>query len=409
VAVSALQFPHSATTAVKSFNEPVASVWYSRNGGAGYRSAGALPLPAPKRQVSENATLAWGAGDELVASYTVIASRAAQSKAAEGLYVARSSDGGRTWTRTAQLEGFSCGGPERSTVVVDRARHAMYVAWTHRDYTSNSCNATVDPSSAVIRWARSTDGGRTFSRAVDATVAGEAEDPTPAVLPDGTLLISTLVVRGVSLDNPVCPGVDQHVVVLRFSPQGRRLGETTAIENLCLIAGGLSANGAGYLPSTYPALTVDPASGAAVVAASYQGFTDRGIMTAASRDGGRTWSQHLVAGLAGTEGTLPALSSNGGRAALSWLEVQPGGAYLPKLVASADGGGTWSDALSLASLPSNGTAKPQNGIDPHGFGSYQGLAVGADLVAHVAWPDLRPRADGTTADVDVWTRDLRVS
>jgi hypothetical protein len=88
--------------------------------------------------------------------------------------------------------------------------------------------------------------------------------------------------------------------------------------------------------------------------------------------------------------------------------VQPGGAYLPKLTASADGGRTWSEALSLASVPSNGNAKPQNGVDMHGFGSYQGAAVGPDGVAHVAWPDLRPRTENGT-DVDVWTRDVRLS
>jgi hypothetical protein len=109
----------------------------------------------------------------------------------------------------------------------------------------------------------------------------------------------------------------------------------------------------------------------------------------------------------GTEATLPALSAAAGRVALSWLDVSPGGNYVPTLTASLDGGRTWQSPVQLASTPSVGNTHPQNGYDSYGFGQYQGLAVGPDRVAHAAWPDLRPRG-ANSHDVDVWTRDVRL-
>ena len=138
-----------------------------------------------------------------------------------------------------------------------------------------------------------------------------------------------------------------------------------------------------------------------------QAQTDRGVMTATSADGGRTWSTRLLAAPSGDEATLPALAAAAGRVALSYLSVQPGGVYLPTLTSSSDGGRTWAAPSALASAPSVGNSHPQNGIDTYGFGSYQGVAVGPDGVAHAAWPDLRPRG-ADSQDVDVWTRDVTV-
>jgi hypothetical protein len=200
--------------------------------------------------------------------------------------------------------------------------------------------------------------------------------------------------------------VEQQVKVVRYARTGKRLDTTTAISQLCVVGEGLSANGATFTPVTYPAIAADPATGAVVVAATYQAERDRGVLTAASGDGGRTWKQQLVAGAPGTEVSLPALSAAGGRIALSYLTVDPGGVYMPTLTASRDGGRTWSAPLDLASQPSAGNTHPQNGIDTYGFGAYQGVAIGPDGVVHAAWPDLRPRG-ADSQDVDIWTRDVR--
>jgi hypothetical protein len=402
VAVSAMQFPGPVAEGVVHSDQPVAQVWVSRTGGASYRAAGPLPLPRPKAQASEHATLAWDPHGPLFAAYSAIP-RYGETNGDAGAYVARSLDGGRSWLLMSRVEGVRCGGPQRPVVAVDPARGWVYVAWTH--LVEPSCDGNHDRTQMSLRWARSTDGGAHFGKPVEVTGGGLGDYPTPAVLPDGTLLVSYLHVGGLSFD-AVCPGgVDQQVMVARFAPTGARLGTATAIPQLCLVADGLSANGAAFIPSTYPALAVEPATGAVTVAGSYQAQVDRGVMTAASRDGGRSWTQRLVSGAPGTEATLPALSAGADRIALSFLSVDPGGVYAPMLTSSADGGRSWARPIGLASTPSVGNSHPQNGIDTYGFGQYQGLAVGPDGVAHAAWPDLRPRG-ADSADVDVWTRDV---
>jgi hypothetical protein len=402
VVVSAMQFPRSVAEGVVRANQPVAQVWVSRSGGATYRSAGALPLPRPKAQASEHATLAWDPHGPLYAAYSAIPRYGESSKDA-GVYVARSHDGGRSWERMALVEGVRCSRPHRPIVAVDPASSAVYVTWTHE--VEPACDGSEDWSQTSLRWASSVDGGAHFSKPVDITTDGVGDYPAPAVLSDGTLLVSYLEIGGLSLGDEVCPSVDQRVVVARFAPGGRRVGTSTAIERLCLIGAGLSANGATFVPVTYPVMAADPVTGSVVVAATYQGQTDRGVMTAASSDGGRTWSQRLLVDAPGTEATLPALGAAAGRTSLSWLSVEPGGVYRPLLSSSSDGGRSWSAPLELATTPSVGNSHPQNGYDTYGFGAYQGLAVGRDRVAHAAWPDLRPRG-ASTQDVDIWTRDV---
>jgi hypothetical protein len=399
VVVSAMQFPGSVAYGVVRSNQPVAQVWVSRDGGAAYRSAGPLPLPRPKAQASEHATLAWDPHGPLYAAYTAIP-RYGETSADAGVWVARSVDGGRSWRLMSRVASTQCGRETRPVVAVDPLRSWVYVTWTHEADTACGDETTV------LRWARSTDGGLHFGKPVGVTADVQADYPAPTILPNGTLLVSYLHVGGLSLE-PECPGsVDQQVMVARFAPTGQPLGTSTAIPALCLVADGLSANGAAFLPSTYPAIAADAATGAVTVAASYQAQLSRGVMTAASRDG-RTWTRQLVAAAAGGEATLPTLSAAGGRTALSYLAVQPGGVYLPTVVSSRDGGRSWSAPTDLATMPSAGNSHPQNGIDTYGFGAYQGVAIGPDGIAHAAWPDLRPRG-ADSQDVDIWTRDVAI-
>jgi hypothetical protein len=402
VVVSAMQFPGPVAMGIVKSNQPLAQVWVSRNGGAAYRSSGPLPLPRPKAQASEHATLAWDPHGPLYAAYSAIP-RYGETSAGAGVWVAKSLDGGRTWQLMSRVEGVQCSRPHRPIVAVDPVRGWVYVTWTHE--VEPTCDGSEDWSQTSLRWARSTDGGAHFSKPVEVTSDGVGDYPAPAVLPDGTLLVSYLEIGGVSLGDEVCPSVDQRVVVVRYARSGARIGEATAIGRLCDVGEGLSLNGATFTPVTYPALAADPSTGAVVVAATYQAQSDRGVMTASSSDGGRTWHEKLLAGSPGTEVSLPALAAASGRIALTYLNVEPGGAYMPTLVSSRDGGRSWSAPTDLATLPSFGNSHPQNGIDTYGFGAYQGVAIGPDGIAHAAWPDLRPRG-ADSQDVDIWTRDV---
>jgi hypothetical protein len=196
VVVSAMQFPGPVAMGVVRSDQPLAQVWVSRNGGAGYRSAGPLPLPRPKAQASEHATLAWDPHGALYATYSAIP-RYGETAAGAGVWVAKSLDGGRSWQLMSLVEGVQCSRPHRPVVAVDPVRGWVYVTWTHE--VEPSCDGNEDWSQTSLRWARSTDGGAHFSKPVEVTTAGAGDYPAPAVLPDGTLLVSYLEIGGVSL------------------------------------------------------------------------------------------------------------------------------------------------------------------------------------------------------------------
>jgi hypothetical protein len=407
VAVVAIQFARAyAEATVSKGYENDDHVWVSADGGTSYRAVGGLPPQRPATPASNDPWLAWDPHGPLYASYTSFSAPLATSNTPEdGLYVARSDDGGRHWKRLAHVEGFDCSGPDRSEIVVDPRRGTVFVAWTH--YIEDaSCSMTPDISKTVLRWARSTDGGRTFSKPVDVTRDNTGTAIAPAVLPDGTLAVAYLEQATNDVENATCHGFRMPLVVARYSPAGRLLGKSVAIQDLCDSYAGVTPNGAAFLPMLYPAIVADPATGRLVVAVTYQDQVRQGVMTASSGDGGRTWTQALVSGLPGANGDMPALAVGPrGRAALAWLEVDAGGLYRPMLSASTDGGRTWGAATSLATVPSVGNTHPQSPFDGYGKGHYLGVGVGSDGVAHVVWPDLRP--DGTgTQDVDLWTRDV---
>lgn len=408
VVVTAIQFERSFR---EGLNHPHGTgpddhVWVSRDGGATYRAAGGLPALDRSWPSSNDPSIAFGPTGVVYASYTSFGGRVVTAPGS-GLTLARSDDGGLHWRRMARIEGFHCGGPDRSTITVDPRRGWVYVTWTH--YVEDAaCSGSPDYTKTVLRWARSTDGGAHFGRPVDITTGAEGHTPSAAVLRDGSLLVVHSRPATNAVDNAECRGFTGQVVATRFDPAGRRLGAATALANVCDSYGGVMPNGAAYLPITDPSVAVDPVSGRAVVAVPSAPPVAQGVLVGTSADGGRTWRSRLVTGLPRSTASMPAVAfGRGGRAALTWLEVDPGGLYRPVLAASDDSGATWSAPIALADVPSVGNLHPFSPLDPYGIGHYLGLAVGSDNVAHATWPDLRP--DGAARDVDVRTRNISLS
>jgi hypothetical protein len=408
VVVTAIQFERAYRDALNNARgySPDVHIWVSRDGGGTFRAAGGLPALDRSWPASNDPSIAFGPNGTVYASYTSFGGRAADAPGA-GLYLARSDDGGLHWRRMARVEGFDCGGPDRSTITVDPRRGWVYVTWTH--YVEDAaCSGSIDPTKTILRWARSTDGGAHVGRPVDITTGGQGQTPSSAVLRNGELLVVHQNNATNDVGNAECHGFTSRVVAVRFTPAGRRLGSAAALSNVCHSTGGVMPNGAAFVPITDPSVAVDPVSGRAMVAVPSISPTAQGVLVGTSADGGRTWRARVVVGLPGSNATMPAVASGrGGRAALTWLEIDPGGLYRPVLAASEDSGVTWSAPIVLASVPSAGNLHPFSPLDPYGIGHYIGLAVGSDGIAHATWPDLRPdaRAPG---DVDVWTRSVRV-
>jgi hypothetical protein len=377
------------------------ATWRSPDGGQSYGRGGLLPHVQPATPAANDPSLSWGP-HALYASYTTFVQEGPRSER-EGLYVARSVDGGRSWRRATHIEGFHCSGPDRSTVAADPRRDTVFVTWVHYD-EGPGCGGSPDAARTELRWARSTDGGRTFGKPVVLTRGGVSNRIAGAVLPDGTFVTTHPETGGVNADDASCQ-FPTRVVATRWRGDGSRLGAATALV-VCANAGGLSPNGSTHIPISFPSIAADDRTGALVVVMPSVDALP-GVGTAVSRDGGRTWSSSVVRGLPGSSASMASVAAAGGRAALAWLEVDAGGLYRALLSGSTDDGRTWSEPLALSEAPVPIGARSVPVVDRYGLGHYMGVALATDGVAHVAWPQLLSRPDAV-ADPDVFVRSARV-
>jgi hypothetical protein len=209
-----------------------------------------------------------------------------------GIFVDRSTDGGRTWQAmaTAVIEhnsgvpfedkGYPCcdntQGPRRGN---------LYIGWTQFDHYGSS-----NPSDSTrILFSRSTDFGVTFStpirisdhggNAVDAD--STVEGAIPAVGPEGTVYISWAGPRGIEFD--------------RSTDGGATFGTDRVISDIpggwdFAVAGIYRANG---LPTTKADISSGPYRGRVYVNWSDQRNGDTDVFLLYSDDGGDTWGPRV--------------------------------------------------------------------------------------------------------------------
>lgn len=169
--------------------------YFSSNGGKSFTGVD-LPLPPP---VSKNGFdfgsdpgVAWDTSGNVYYSYIVVFFGAGGGINGTEMAVARSSDGGQTWTAT--YFNFQSGEGQfndKPMIAVDSHPgsphvNTIYVAWDNSNGNASNSNATLV--------SHSTDGGMTFSTPVYAspTNAGPASviGADPFVGPDGTLYVA---------------------------------------------------------------------------------------------------------------------------------------------------------------------------------------------------------------------------
>ena len=105
---------------------------------------------------------------------------------------------------------------------------------------------------------------------------------------------------------------------------------------------------------------------------------------------------------AAAEYQMPRLARGPGNLmALTYIEQLPGGLYSCVIAWTRDNGTHWSAPLTVSTERSFGTNPNfEGGYD----GDYIGLAIGADLIAHPAWTDVR----AAYANENIWTRRVRI-
>jgi len=175
------------------------------------------------------------------------------------LWMARSGDGGRNFSKPLLVAGDPPAPPARAPALAVGADHAVVLAWT-----------TGEDPAADIWVALSSDGGRSFHAPKPAAVtAGYSDAPKLAFDARGTLHLVHAESRG----GPFKPSSIRH---LRSTDGGRSFGPASEISNPLP---------KGYAGAAFPALGIDARGRVVVMWELLRGSTPYGLAIAVSPDG----------------------------------------------------------------------------------------------------------------------------
>jgi hypothetical protein len=302
------------------------------------------------------------------------------------VWVTRSDDGGRSFEAAARVnpqpEKVDSNGEGRPKIAVGR-KGELYVSYTQR---------LARPYTGNIRFARSTDGGRSFSSPItandDGTVTGHRFDSL-AVGPKGEVYLAWIDKRDLDaaeaagrkyaggalyyavsydggrtfsanrrLKDEICeccriafafdggvpvlfwrdilPGGIRDHSLLRLGPAGAEDVRRASVDDWKIEA----------CPHHGPALAVD-AAGVYHLAWFTAGTRAQGLLYAHTSDQGRSFSASYQFGSV-DRSSHPTLLAQGGDLYLAWKESSPGGGSAIRLLQSRDGGRGWLPSRDVA-------------------------------------------------------------
>ena len=182
------------------------------------------------------------------------------------LWLSRSGDGGRHFSRPMRINGGDKTFPARAPSLALGPQGAVYLAWT-----------VGDNDAADIQLARSTDGGVTFSGPQPVAPSPGYSD-APKLWVDGAD-----VVHLAYAESSAGPSERHHVRYTRSADGGRSFEAPADISRLLP---------AGFASAAYPALALDARGRIVVLWELFEGAgrPPRGLGLAVSQDGGRSFS-----------------------------------------------------------------------------------------------------------------------
>lgn len=382
---------------------PGVVTYRSEDGGATYRRTGVFP-PFVNGVWTADPSIAFDSGGRAyVAFLQGVIQNSQGTYQGGGLFVARSDDGGQTWGEprlaVRSISQGVCAGPDKPFLGIgpgrSRGSEALYLSW--QEHQSSDPDACEDVSAGtIVKVARSTDGGLSFSKAVALSKLEEsAFGSMPRVTKDGVVRISFLVPGGSGC--PQNPNFSLQMVVATSRDQGRSFVRSVAGET-CSVS--LASNGAALGANSIPILDISPSGKLAMIWSAGESDADNRLEAVISDNGGRTWERLPDLGSGPVVATLQAWPAFGPdeRLHVMYLGSLPGGLY--DAYVTSFSGGAWSEPMKLTSQPSVGT-----GVNAgFGLGHYQGFDVGVDGTGHAMWTDARKAPAMYT--VDVWTRSI---
>lgn len=388
----------------KTGDGPAVAVYLSRNGGDSYKRV-AVFAPFVSEVWTADPSVAFDSkGRVYVAFLQGVVQNSQGTYKGGGLFVARSDDGGLSWGQPrlaapSVSQGY-CGGPDKPFLGIgpgDSGRDVLYLSW--QEHQSSDPSACEDfAAGTIVKVARSTDGGRSFSSALPlSTLRERAFGSMPRIDPEGVARVSFLVPGGSGCpDNPNF----SLKMVIATSRDGGKSFSRSVVDETCAVS--LASNGAALGANSIPILDISPSGQLAMVWAAGEGDTDNRLEVAVSGNGGATWKRLPNIGVGPEVATLQAWPAFGPdeRLHVMYLGAAPGGLYDAYVKSLA--GKSWTDATKLSSQPSVGTGANAG----FGLGHYQGFDVGVDGTGHAMWADARKTP--AMYAIDIWTRSIRL-
>lgn len=397
-----LASPVDADTLVMAarIDRPQLSLVVRRSDDAGATwSTADVPLPAGEvRAFSPD--LAFDAGGKLYATFVTMSEPANNPT---GVWLAQSSDGGRSFAAPTKVSGPYAYQPR---VLVNA--NTVHVSFVQASASVEGVINGFGPPPNPVVVATSTDSGATFAEAVP--VSGQRERvgaATPFFGLQGELMVlfedfgdDTVDFAGESAA-PAYEG-DFSLVMARSDDAGRSFREVSVVDDAVKATDRFNP----YVP-VYPSVAVGPEGEAPRGDAIYVAWADStggdwDVFLRRSGDGGKTWGGRVKVNTdnrAGTHQYLPAVSvAIDGRVDVAFLDRSDGGPdnvfAAAALATSFDAGVTW-QTISVSDKLFDTRVGPQ-GANPESieFGSRIGL-VSQRTRALVAWTDTRDGNEAT--------------
>ena len=385
--------------------------YFSSDGGASYTGVD-LPLPPPLTNngfdFGSDPGVAWDTRGNVYYSYIVVFFGSGGGVNGTEMAVARSSDGGQTWTPAYfNVQTGSAQFNDKPMITVDTNlsspnRDTIYVAWDNNNGNASSSNYLVV--------SHSTDGGKTFSTpvAANSTESGPKSviGADPFVGPDGTLYVAwhdtlnSLISESSSADGGQS-----------FGPT-HTISPTQASFDVGIPA--MSSRRA----LVYPACGADTSTGAyrGTLTCSWTDVTagnGMDLFVSRSTNGGATWGAPVRVnddppGVANDQfNQWLAVDPVDGSVNLGWNDTRTDPTHLSTdifFARSTDGGQTFIKNVQVTTAPTNETCC---GADlGNQYGDYEGIAAYGGVI-HPVWTDRRDSVASTLAE-EVFSTTIKV-
>jgi len=371
---------------------------YSTDGGNTFTGVD-LPLPPPRTNngfdFGSDPGVAFDSKGNAYYAYIIVFFSAGGSINGTEMAVARSSDGGATWTATFFAPQTGEGQfNDKPMITVDTTashRDRIYVAW---DNATGNSSSTKNGNNVVLSF--SDDGGRSFSAPV--SVSGNFTGKT----------------GGIGADPYVAPNGNIHVawqdyahlvIADAVSTDG---GATFSAPHVISLVGAFQFNVAAQ---AVRGALVYPACGAFGTAlyCSYMDGSDAAsnVFVAKSTDGGATWSSKAMPAGGDQFNQWLAVDPSNGSINVAYYDTGTHGATATRytLARSTNGGKTYS-ATPIANAPTDESCCAPSVNLGNQYGDYEGIAAFGGTVRPV-WTDRRQAVIDLGLREEVFTATLK--